>query len=63
MTREEWIEAHPGVKEKILYAEERAAYWLAEGNEFAEKGNDEAAEKCYTKSTNALMRANELRRW
>ena len=47
----------------ILNAEERSANWLAKGNELAEKGKLDAAERAYDKSTFWLVQANKLRRW
>jgi hypothetical protein len=46
-----------------LTAEERAAKWLADANEQAEKGNHEKAERMYEKSQYWLDRANKDRGW
>lgn len=50
-------------RQKAIRAEEISANWLAKGNTYHERGNDEKAAECYEKSAQWLMRANELRRW
>lgn len=46
--------------DKIADANMRASYWLAEGNKFAERGQHERAEKCYSKSQFWLDRYTKL---
>ena len=47
--------------EKVADADERGGYWLAKGNEYAERGEHEKAEKCYDKGQFWLDRSNKLR--
>lgn len=49
--------------DKIIEAEARCGKWLADGNEYEERGEREKAEKCYAKSQFWLDRANKLRGW
>ena len=46
--------------DKMIEAEERGSYWLANGNEALERGNAERAEKCFAKSQYWLDRYNAL---
>ena len=48
------------IRTKSLAAERLAGWWLAEGNEAAEKGNKAKAEKCYDKAQYWLDRYNRL---
>ena len=48
------------LKEKMIEAEVRGSFWLAEGNEARERGNLTKAEKCYDKSQFWLDRYNKL---
>ncbi len=41
-----------------LDAETRASQWLANGNRYAERGNQKKADECYSKSQYWLDRAN-----
>ena len=45
---------------KAIHAEQRASYWLAEGNEAEERGNQAKAEKCFAKAQYWLYRFNKL---
>lgn len=47
-------------KEKVLEAEMRGSHWLAEGNQAAEAGKHDKAERCYEKSQYWLDRYNRL---
>lgn len=49
------------LKERWLNAEYLAGKWLADGNEHAERGEREKAERCYDKSQYWLDRANCLK--
>ena len=48
------------IKEKIIEAEIRGSHFLAEGNEAAERGQHDKAEKLYAKSQYWLDRFNKL---
>lgn len=50
-------------KDKIIYAEDRSAHWLAEANIAEEEGHRDKAEIYFRKSAFWLMRANKLRKW
>lgn len=50
-------------EEKIIEYEVRCGRWLADGNEYAERGEKEKAERCYEKSQFWLDRANKARGW
>ena len=45
---------------KIIEAEQRGSYWLAEGNDAEERGNYAKAEKCFAKAQFWLDRYNRL---
>ena len=47
--------------ERLLDAETRSSIWLANGNEYAEKGKKRMAEICYDKSQYWLDRYNRLK--
>ena len=48
------------LNEKIIEASERASHFLAEGNEAAECGKHDKAEKLYARSQHWLDRFNKL---
>jgi tetratricopeptide (TPR) repeat protein len=48
------------ILQKAIEAEHRASKWLADGNEYAEKGDHDKAEKCYEKSQYWLDQYNKL---
>jgi hypothetical protein len=48
------------LQEKVTEASERAAHFLAEGNEAAERNQQDKAEKLYAKSQHWLDRMNKL---
>jgi hypothetical protein len=48
--------SHP----KVLDAEQRCSTWLADGNEYNERGQKAKAEKCYDKAQYWLDRYNKL---
>lgn len=45
---------------KLIEAEQRSSHWLAEANLAAEKGQNEKAERLYSKSQFWLDRYNKL---
>lgn len=47
-------------RDKMIEAEQRGSKWLADGNEAAERGNHQKAERCYEKSQYWLDRYNRL---
>lgn len=47
-------------KERARDALHRSAYWLARGNQYAENGEAEEAERCYGISAQWLMKSNKL---
>ena len=47
-------------QDKIAEADMYGGRWLAKGNEYAERGDHEKAEKCYAKGQYWLDRANKL---
>jgi hypothetical protein len=49
------------LSDKIADADMRGSDWLARGNEYAESGKKEQAEKCYQKCQFWLDRSNKLR--
>ena len=51
------------LSERIAQAEAMAAKWLADANEYAEKGNSRKAEQCEARCQFWLDRANNLRGW
>ncbi len=46
--------------DKVINAEQRGSYWLAEGNAAEERGNHAKAEKCFEKSQYWLDQYNRL---
>jgi hypothetical protein len=48
------------LKERIIDADYRGNYWLAEGNRYQEAGEKDKAEVCYRKSQFWLDRYNLL---
>lgn len=46
---------------KIANADARGNSWLARGNEHAEKGEKQKAERCFAKGQHWLDRSNKLR--
>ncbi len=49
--------------DKAQEYEHKSSKWLADGNEYAERGEHDKAEKCYAKSQYWLDRANTARDW
>lgn len=47
--------------DKIADADAKGSNWLAKGNEYAERGENEKAEECYRKGQFWLDRSNKLR--
>lgn len=48
------------IHERILDAETRGSRWLADGNEYSERGDHVKAQKCYDKAQFWLDRYNTL---
>ncbi len=53
--------AKKSLQDRILDAEQRGSTWLADGNELAERGEHDKAERCYEKSQFWLDRYNKLK--
>ena len=51
------------LQEKIVEAEQRASFYLAEGNEAEEKGRSQKAEQLYEKGQRWLDKLNKLQGW
>ncbi len=49
------------LNERIAHADERGSYWLSLGNEAAEAGKQEKAERLYAKGQYWLDLSNKLR--
>ena len=48
------------LNEKIIDAESKCSKWLADGNEYDERGNAKMAERCWEKSQYWRDRYNKL---
>ena len=53
--------ARKSLQERIVEADARGNYWLAEGNAAAERGNQKRADACYAKGQYWLDRYNRLK--